>query len=87
MVPPQSHFSVEVSFSAGALPSSTVGHPVTQGQAIAGRHGIGVSTPIAAEVAAATAGLVGLEHIPKGGMFTIGLLSKILAAGMDPVTS
>ena len=43
--------------------------------------GIGVNTPKAAAVAAATAGFAGDMHIPKGGMFTIGLLSIMLAAG------
>jgi hypothetical protein len=35
-------------------------------------HGIGVSTPNAAAVAAATAGFVGVMHIPKGWTLTIG---------------
>jgi hypothetical protein len=43
---------------------------------------MGVSTPSAAAVAVITAGLVGAEHTPKGGMFTIGLLSVMVAAGV-----
>jgi hypothetical protein len=35
--------------------------------------GIGVKTPKAAVVAAATAGLAGLVHMPKGNVFTIGV--------------
>lgn len=44
-------------------------------------HGIGVSTPSAAAVAAATVGLAMLLHIPNGRMFTNGLLSIIFAIG------
>jgi hypothetical protein len=50
-------------------------------------HGIGVSTPKAAAVAAATVGFAGDEHIPKGGIFIIGLLSIIFAAGLLPTSS
>ena len=49
-------------------------------------HGIGVSTPSAAAVAAATVGLAMLLHIPNGIMFTNGLLSIIFAIGR-PLTS
>jgi hypothetical protein len=44
--------------------------------------GIGVRTPIAAAVAAATVGFAGELHIPKGKIFTIGLLSIIFASGV-----
>jgi len=54
---------------------------VTQGDGVTGTHGIGVSTPNAADVVAATAGFAGLVHIPKGIMFTIGMWSIIFAAG------
>jgi hypothetical protein len=64
------------------LPSSKVGVPVTHGAGVAGTQGIGVSTPNAAAVAAATTGLAGDIHIPNGMMLTIGLLSIIFAAGI-----
>lgn len=48
---------------------------------VAGRHGMGVSTPMAAAVAAATCGLDIEVHMPNGAMFTIGSLSMIVAAG------
>jgi hypothetical protein len=48
-----------VLFSAGIPPISTVGEPGAQGVVVAGMHGIGVSTPSAAAVAAATVGLAG----------------------------
>jgi hypothetical protein len=49
-----------------------------------GIHGIGVKTPIAAAVAAATCGLDIDMHMPKGGMLTIGLFSMIVAAAGPP---
>ncbi len=72
-----------VLFSAGKVPIITVGLPGAQGAASAGMQGIGVSTPKAAAVAAATVGFDGQVHIPKGRIFTIGLLSIILARGME----
>ena len=53
---------------------------------MAGMHGAGVGTPKAAAVAAITIGLEGLVHIPKGIMLTIGLLSIILAIGVEVST-
>jgi hypothetical protein len=76
---------LEVLFRAGMLPSSIVGEPGTQGAAITGTQGMGVSTPRAAAVAAATVGFVKDWHMPNGGMFAIGLLSMIVAAGGPPV--
>jgi hypothetical protein len=43
--------------------------------------GCGVSTPKAADVAAATAGLARLVHAPKGRIFTMGMWSMMVAAG------
>ena len=48
---------------------------------VAGMHGWGVSTPIAAAVAAATCGFAMLVHIPQGDMFTIGAESVITHTG------
>ena len=47
--------------------------------------GIGVSTPSAAAVAAATIGLDSDMHMPNGGMLAIGLKSKMLATGTPPI--
>lgn len=82
IIPPHEHMHFEESFSAGNPPTSTVGEPGTHGAAMAGIQGIGVSTPIAAAVAAATVGLASELHMPNGSMFTIGLLSMIFASGM-----
>lgn len=73
ITPPQVHISLEVLLSAGMLPNSTVGAPGTQGAGVTGIQGIGVSTPNAAAVAAATVGLAGDVHIPNGRILTIGI--------------
>jgi hypothetical protein len=70
--------------SAGIPPIKAVGAPVTQGAGKTGTQGIGVSTPSAAAVAAATVGFDGDEHIPNGSTFTMGLLSIMFAAGGPP---
>jgi len=62
-----------------------VGAPGAHGAGKTGTQGIGVSTPSAADVAAATVGFANDEHIPNGGTFTIGLLSMMLAATGPPV--
>lgn len=59
------------------------GEPGDHGADITGIHGIGVSTPRAAAVADATAGFAGFEHNPNGIIFTNGLLSIIVAAGLE----
>ena len=46
--------------------------PGDHAEVVTGMQGCGVSTPIAAAVAAATCGLACVWHIPKGAMFTIG---------------
>jgi hypothetical protein len=82
MTPAQLHIHIEVELSAGHFPIVIVGHPGVQGADIAGMQGCGVNTPIAADVAAATWGFTRLVHIPKGSIFTMGLLSKITAVGL-----
>lgn len=66
------------------LPIRMVGLPGTHGATVIGVQGAGVGTPRAAAVAAATAGLAGQEHRPKGHMLANGLLSMMLAAGIPP---
>ena len=83
MTPAQLHISLLELLSAGLFAISTVGLPGIQGADVTGIHGHGVSTPAAAEVAAATVGFERDVHIPKGIIFTIGLLSIILASGID----
>src|SRR5262249_34335672 len=81
IMPPHAHISFESLVSAGSPPTRTLGVPGVQGPAGARRHGMGVSTPGAAAVAAATAGFDGRLHMPNGGTFTIGATSAMLAAG------
>jgi hypothetical protein len=66
--------------------TSTVGDPGAQGAAVTGTQGMGVRTPSAAAVAAATIGFAIELHIPNGIMFTIGLLSIMLAMGIAVIT-
>ena len=72
------HF--EVASSAGKFLTSTFGEPGVQG-VVTGMQGIGVSTPRAATVAAATIGLAGDMHMPNVGMLAIGTQSMMFAAG------
>ncbi len=73
--------SIDVLLSAGIVPSKTVGEPTIHGATVTGMQGIGVRTPNAAAVAAATIGLDGVMHNPKGKILTKGAKSIILAAG------
>ena len=86
MTPPQLHMHLEFMSSAGMFPMSTVGTPGTQGAEVTGMHGMGVRTPSAAAVAAATMGFARLEHMPNGEMFTMGTWSMMLAMGARPTT-
>ena len=72
MTPPQLHMHCELGVSAGWFATNVVGAPGIHGAAVTGMHGIGVSTPSAAEVAAATVGFAREVHMPNGGMLTIG---------------
>jgi len=73
MTPAHMHMFVDVLSSVGMLPSITVGAPGTQGATVAGMHGMGVRTPMAATVAAATIGFAGDMHMPNGMIFTMGM--------------
>ena len=84
ITPAQLHMHLDVLSSIGCLPSMTVGAPGTQGEEVAGMHGIGVSTPNAAAVAAATIGFAGDMHMPKGMIFTKGIWSMMFAATCLP---
>ena len=81
ITPAQLHMHLEVLLSPGMLRTSTVGEPGAQGAGMTGTQGIGVKTPSAADVAAATVGFASDWHIPKGGILAIGILSIIFAAG------
>jgi len=59
ITPPQAQFNVEILSNAGALQSITLGAPTAQGVRVIGTQGMGVRTPKAAAVAAATIGFDG----------------------------
>lgn len=82
ITPPQLQIHFDVCDNAGLFAINTVGEPGAHGAEITGIHGIGVSTPIAADVAAATCGFAIELHIPNGIMFFIGTLSIIVATGI-----
>lgn len=76
--PPHVHIHLLLSVNAGMFITFTWALPGAQGAAITGTHGIGVSTPIAAEVAADTVGLAMDRHIPKVGILA-GVKSIVVA--------
>jgi hypothetical protein len=80
IIPPQAHVHMEVLLRAGMPPIIQVGDPGVQG-AVTGMQGIGVRTPRAAAVAAATVGFAMDMHMANGGMLTIGAQSMVVAAG------
>ena len=77
---------VDVLLRASMPPILHVAEPGFQGEVVTGTQGIGVSTPNAAAVAEATVGLAIDVHIPKGGMFVVGMKSMMLAAGVVALT-
>ena len=80
-VPAQVHMHV-AEFERSVRPwRVTVGAPGVHGEPVIGTQGMGVSTPNAAAVAAATVGLDGDWQSPKEGMCTMGITSKMVAAG------
>jgi hypothetical protein len=82
ITPPHMHMHVEVLFNAGIPPSIIVADPGTHGAVVAGMQGMGVNTPKAAAVAEATVGFAMDMHIPKVGIFVMGIMSMMLAAGV-----
>ena len=85
ITPAHMHISVHVLSSVGFPPRVTVAAPGTHGDVVTGMQGIGVSTPSAAAVAAATDGFAGDMHMPNDMMFTIGTWSMMFASGWFPV--
>lgn len=86
MIPPHIQVSLQELFNAGFPPIRTVGDPGAHGAVVTGIQGIGVSTPKAAAVAAATVGLLKDWHIPNGKILIIGALSIIVASAWLDIT-
>jgi hypothetical protein len=87
ITPPQAQLHMHVSLTAGTPLMVTLVEPGDHGPLITGMQGCGVRTPSAADVAAATWGFDGVMHIPNGGMFAMGAMSVILAAGRPPAVT
>lgn len=87
MTPPHAHIHIEPETKAGFPPIITCGAPGIHGPVVTGMQGIGVKTPSAAAVAAATVGLDRLVHIPNGGTFRPGAISVMVAAGLPSVVT
>ena len=83
-MPPQAQLAMQELLRAGMPPIITVGEPGFHGPAGTGMQGIGVRTPSAAAVAAATCGFDNDWHMPNGGMFMFGTMSITLPAGAVP---
>lgn len=81
ITPPQAQFNWQVLFKPGFPAILTVGEPGVQGDCVTGRQGMGVNTPLAAAVAAATWGFDRDVHMLKGMMFTMGICSITVPAG------
>jgi hypothetical protein len=80
IVPPHKHWQNAPTVSTG-IPSISTVLGATQGSTTIGRQGAGVGTPRARAVSAITSGFIGDSHNVKGGIFTIGMMLRILAAG------
>ncbi len=87
IVPAQAHWHVDPAVNTGTPAETTFVEPGCHGPVGTGMHGIGVRTPIAADVAAATAGFAGETHIPNGGMFATGSVSMIFATSCPPAVT
>ena len=79
ITPAQLHINLQVLFNVGIFPINTVTDPGIQGLIVIGIHGIGVNTPNAAVVAAATIGLASDVHMAKGKIFFIGHMYIIMS--------
>ncbi len=83
MLPPQAHMHLALLIKAGMFITFTCPGGA-HGAVMTGTQGIGVRTPMAAEVAAATCGLAIDWHMPKGIIFVIGAKSMTVAISMLP---
>ena len=80
MVPAQRHSQTEPSVSAG-IPSTSTFDGGIQGSTTIGMQGAGIGTPMAAAVSIITSGFRGEWHRMNPGIFTNGMMSKIVPTG------
>lgn len=83
IVPPNEHFKLLMAFTAGKPERFTVVLVPDHGGMNWGKHGIGVSVPIAADVAAETVGFAVDVHIPKVGKTEKVALESFKAGAFD----
>jgi hypothetical protein len=83
MVPAQAQVHFESSVSALCSWIMTIAEPGDHGAASTGTHGMGVSTPWAAAVAAATPGFTWVVQRPNGAMLMFGWYAMTDAAGFS----
>src|SRR4051794_29055775 len=81
MTPPKMHWLVHIPLAAGVPPTWTSATGGFHGVGC-GVQGCGVSTPMAADVALATAGLASDVHIPNGGTLVMPTESVMVASGL-----
>ena len=86
ITPAHIHMALQLLSNVGNPPVNTAVLPVIQGVTVMGMQGIGVRTPSAAAVAAATMGLAMLEHIPKVGISAMGVKFIIVPTWVIAVT-
>ena len=80
--PPQAQVHLDSIDAAGMPITVTLAAGGAQGAGTTGMQGIGVSTPIAADVAAETCGFDIDVHIAKGMMLVIGTIMFVVRTGM-----
>lgn len=76
-MPAHVHISIADLSRAGTPCTRTVVAPEIQGAVVTGTQGMGVSTPFAAAVAAATVGFASEVHMAKGVIFAMGAISEM----------
>jgi hypothetical protein len=86
MMPPNAHGHFDVNNGAGTPPTDVLTELGNHDVVGNGVQGCGVSTPDAADVAVATAGLVRLLHNPNTGILVCAATSAALAIGVDALT-
>lgn len=83
MTPPHVHIHLALLIRDGIFITFTIPGGA-HGAVMTGTQGIGVNTPIAADVAEATVGLANDWHMPKGIIFVMGIMSIIFAISIFP---
>src|SRR6266545_2349366 len=86
MTPPQRQRTVESGHRPDSPSTMRCALGAVHGSSVAGTHGCGTRTPMAAAVAEATCGLLGQMQLPNGWMLAKGTKSRTVAMGITPPT-